>query len=184
MLYLVIEHYKDKAAVYRRFHEKGRMMPDGVRYVDSWVTADGSTCYQINESRSEALLHEWAANWSDVTDFEFIPVISSREMSEKWRRKHNAPRATGTPRPGHRSGRRAFSAYPRPRYTQPKRISGAPETGRAERKAPWTGLSSAIGFEAVASPPRAPPRRGHPPAQRPPENASATRPRPDRKSVV
>lgn len=83
MLYLVIERYKDKAAVYRRFHEKGRMLPDGVRYVDSWVTADGNTCYQINESRSEALLHEWAANWSDVTDFEFIPVISSQEMSEK-----------------------------------------------------------------------------------------------------
>lgn len=69
--------------VYRRFHEQGRMMPDGVRYVDSWVTTDGNTCYQINESRSEALLHEWAANRSDVTDFEFIPVISSREMCEK-----------------------------------------------------------------------------------------------------
>lgn len=69
--------------VYRRFHEQGRMMPDGVRYVDSWVTADSSTCCQINESRSEALLHEWAANRSDVTDFEFIPVISSREMREK-----------------------------------------------------------------------------------------------------
>ena len=82
MLYLVIERCKDKAAVYRRFHGQGRMMPDGVRYVDSWVTADGNTCYQINESRSEALLHEWAANWSDVTDFEFIPVISSREMRE------------------------------------------------------------------------------------------------------
>ena len=40
-----------------------------MRYVDSWVTADGSTCCQINESRSEALLHEWAASWSDVTDF-------------------------------------------------------------------------------------------------------------------
>lgn len=52
-----------------------------MRYVDSWVTADGSTCCQINESRSEALLHEWAANWSDV--IEFIPVISSREMREK-----------------------------------------------------------------------------------------------------
>ena len=59
------------------------MMPDGVRYVDSWVSADGNVCYQINESESEALLRQWAANWDDVTDFEFIPVISSREMSEK-----------------------------------------------------------------------------------------------------
>ena len=83
MLYMVIERYRDKAAVYKRFHEKGRMMPDGVRYVNSWVSADGNVCYQINESESEALLRQWAANWDDVTDFEFIPVISSREMSEK-----------------------------------------------------------------------------------------------------
>ncbi|MEI3161554.1 MAG: DUF3303 family protein [Oscillospiraceae bacterium] len=60
-----------------------RRAQDGVRYVDSWVTADDSTCCQINESRSEALLHEWTANWPDVTEFEFIPVISSREMREK-----------------------------------------------------------------------------------------------------
>lgn len=75
MLYMVIEKYKDKEAVYKRFHENGRMMPDGVSYVSSWVTADGNTCYQINEAENEELLHEWASNWNDVTDFEFIPVI-------------------------------------------------------------------------------------------------------------
>lgn len=83
MLYMVIEKYKDKEAVYKWFHEKGRMMPDGVRHVNSWVAADGNTCYQINESESEELLHEWASNWNDVTEFEFIPVISSKEMSAK-----------------------------------------------------------------------------------------------------
>ncbi len=83
MLFMVIEKYKDKEAVYKRFHEKGRMMPEGVSYVNSWVTADGNTCYQINESESEELLQKWAENWSDVTDFTFIPVISSQQMSEK-----------------------------------------------------------------------------------------------------
>ena len=80
---MVIEKYKDKEAVYKRFREKGRMMPEGVSYVNSWVSKDGNLCYQINESKSEELLHQWAANWNDVTDFEFIPVISSQEMSEK-----------------------------------------------------------------------------------------------------
>lgn len=83
MLFMVIEKYKDKEMVYKRFREKGRMMPKGVSYVNSWVSADGNTCYQINECDSEDLLHKWAENWTDVTDFEFIPVISSREMSEK-----------------------------------------------------------------------------------------------------
>lgn len=86
MLYMVIEKYKDKEAVYKRFHEKGRMMPDGVSYVNSWVAEDGNTCYQINESESLELLHEWASNWNDVTDFTFVPVISSHEMSEKMRK--------------------------------------------------------------------------------------------------
>ena len=83
MLYMVLEKYKDKEEVYRRFREKGRIMPEGVSYVNSWVTADGNTCYQVNESESEELLHKWADNWKDVTDFEFIPVISSHEMSDK-----------------------------------------------------------------------------------------------------
>lgn len=62
-------------------------MPDGVSYVNSWVAEDGNTCYQINEAESEELLHEWAASWNDVTDFEFIPVISSQEMSDKMAKK-------------------------------------------------------------------------------------------------
>ena len=68
MLYMVIEKYKDKEVVYKRFHEKGRMMPEGVSYVNSWVAEDGNTCYQINEAESLELLQEWAANWNDVTE--------------------------------------------------------------------------------------------------------------------
>ena len=87
MLFMVIERYKDKEAVYKRFREKGRLMPEGVSYVSSYVSTDGNVCYQINECESEDLLHMWAANWEDITDFEFIPVISSREMSKNGKRK-------------------------------------------------------------------------------------------------
>lgn len=87
MLYMIIEKYKDKEAVYKRFREKGRMMPEGVSYVNSWVSEDGNTCYQINEAQNEELLYEWSSNWNDVTDFEFIPVISSQEMSDKMANK-------------------------------------------------------------------------------------------------
>lgn len=83
MLYMVIERYKDKKAVYKRFRKNGRMMPEGVTYVDSWVSEDGNVCYQINESLSLELLQKWASNWEDITEFEFIPVISSQEMNEK-----------------------------------------------------------------------------------------------------
>ena len=87
MLYMVIEKYKNKEAVYKRFREKGRMMPEGVSYVNSWVSEDGNTCYQINEAQNEELLYEWSSNWNDVTDFTFIPVISSQEMSDKMANK-------------------------------------------------------------------------------------------------
>ena len=55
---IVIEKYKNKEAVYKRFREKGRMMPEGVSYVNSWVSEDGNTCYQINEAQNEELLYE------------------------------------------------------------------------------------------------------------------------------
>ena len=83
MLFMVIERYKDKEAVYKRFHEKGRMMDKDINYVASWVSTDGNVCYQINDCKNEEALYNWASNWSDITDFEFIPVITSSEMSEK-----------------------------------------------------------------------------------------------------
>lgn len=83
MLFLVMEKYKDTEEVYKRFSEKGRMMPEGVNYVGNWVTLDGNICYQINECINEELLHIWAAHWTDIVEFEFIPVISSNEMSKK-----------------------------------------------------------------------------------------------------
>lgn len=83
MLFMVIERNKDSKAVYERFREKGRMMPEGVSYVSSWVDINGDKCFQVMECDDESLLHKWASNWNDIVDFQFIPVVSSKEMAEK-----------------------------------------------------------------------------------------------------
>jgi hypothetical protein len=83
--YVVIERFKDgdPSPVYRRFRERGRMMPEGVNYIGSWVSEDLSTCYQIMETADRKLLEEWISNWSDIVDFEVHPVISSKEAAER-----------------------------------------------------------------------------------------------------
>ena len=88
MLYMVIEHFKDPPAIYRRLREKGRMMPDGLEYVSSWVDADLKVCWQLMRTEDESLLRVWTDNWKDSMDFEVVPVRTStevREMMEKQR---------------------------------------------------------------------------------------------------
>lgn len=79
MLYMIIEHYRnaDPLPVYRRFHEHGRLAPEGLRYISSWVTTELATCYQIMECEDRRLLDEWIGNWSDLVEFEVIPVVTS-----------------------------------------------------------------------------------------------------------
>ena len=81
MLYLVIEEYRngDPLPVYRRFRERGRLAPEGLRYVSSWVTADLARCYQIMECEDRRLLDEWISRWQDLVVFEVIPVVTSSE---------------------------------------------------------------------------------------------------------
>jgi hypothetical protein len=83
MLYMVIEHFRggDALPVYRRFRDRGRMAPDGVRYVTSWVTTDLRHCYQVMDCDEERLLLEWLGNWADLVDFEYVPVITSADAS-------------------------------------------------------------------------------------------------------
>lgn len=85
MLYLIIESYKnqDPAPVYRRFRDQGRLAPAGLRYVSSWVTEDLTRCYQIMQCEDARLLDEWIARWSDLVDFEVVPVITSAEAAER-----------------------------------------------------------------------------------------------------
>lgn len=81
MLYMVIERYKQGAAVevYRRARDRGRMLPEGLEYIDSWVEMNFEICYQLMRTESEALLGEWTSRWQDLVDFEIRPVRTSAE---------------------------------------------------------------------------------------------------------
>jgi hypothetical protein len=84
-LYMVVEHFRNKDAVpvYRRFRESGRMMPDGLVYVSSWIDENFERCYQLMETHDRALLDQWIANWDDLMDFEVYSVITSKEAVER-----------------------------------------------------------------------------------------------------
>jgi hypothetical protein len=81
MLYMVIERFKDRdaVAVYRRFRDCGRMAPDGLRYVSSWVETSWDRCFQLMECDEPRLFSEWMARWTDLVDFELVPVVPSNE---------------------------------------------------------------------------------------------------------
>jgi hypothetical protein len=82
MLYMVIEDFKrGPAPVYRRFRDRGRLAPDGLHYINSWVTADLRRCYQVMACDDRRLLDEWMAHWSDLVEFEVIAVITSAEAA-------------------------------------------------------------------------------------------------------
>lgn len=83
--YMVVEHFKggDALPVYRRFRDRGRLAPEGLAYVSSWVDATLQRCYQVMETDNSRLLDEWIAQWSDLVDFEVHPVISSAEAVER-----------------------------------------------------------------------------------------------------
>jgi Protein of unknown function (DUF3303) len=89
MLYMIIEHFRDGDAVpvYARFRAHGRLAPDGLRYINSWVTADLRHCYQVMECDDRALLDDWMAAWSDLVEFEIHPVITSAEAAARVRRR-------------------------------------------------------------------------------------------------
>ena len=80
---MIIEQFRngDAAPVYARFRERGRLAPEGLTYVSSWVTEDIGRCYQIMECDNRALLDEWISAWSDLVEFEVIPVITSAEAA-------------------------------------------------------------------------------------------------------
>jgi hypothetical protein len=85
MLYMVIEtfHGGDAAPVYRRVRERGRLLPDGLRYVVSWVTQDLTRCYQVMETDDRGLLDDWIRSWEDLVAFEVHPVVTSAEAAAR-----------------------------------------------------------------------------------------------------
>lgn len=78
---MVIERFHEGAGpeVYKRLNEKGRMMPEGMKYLGSWIEPDFSRCFQIMEWDDPAHYTEWTSNWTDLVDFEAIPVINSTD---------------------------------------------------------------------------------------------------------
>ena len=84
MQFMVIETFRnqDALSVYRRFRDKGRQMPDGLAFVSSWVSADLGRCFQIMETEDVTLLQRWVTAWSDLVDFEIIPVVPGKSTAE------------------------------------------------------------------------------------------------------
>lgn len=85
VLYMVIEEYRlGPGPVYERAAAQGRMLPEGLRYIDSWVI-DGrlDRCFQLMETDRPELLDAWRARWADLVDFDVFPVITSREAAQR-----------------------------------------------------------------------------------------------------
>jgi hypothetical protein len=82
---MIIENFKnrDPLPVYRRFRDVGRLAPEGLEYVTSWVDEKLERCFQVMETDDRKYLDEWLANWSDLVDFEVYPVISSEEAAAR-----------------------------------------------------------------------------------------------------
>ena len=83
MQFMVIESFRgqDGKAVYRRFRDKGRMMPDGLRFVASWVSADLGRCFQVMEADDITLFQQWVVQWSDLAEFEIVPVVPGKDTA-------------------------------------------------------------------------------------------------------
>jgi hypothetical protein len=87
MLYMVIERFKDAPGIYKRLAQKGRMMPEGLNYVSSWIDHSLKTCWQVMETEDFVLLERWIDNWKDLMDFEIAPVHTSADVRELMQKK-------------------------------------------------------------------------------------------------
>jgi hypothetical protein len=84
MLFMVIERFKDRdpVPIYRRLRESGRSIPDGLRYIDSWIAATFDRCFQLMECDDVLLLQRWVLQWRDLVEFEIVPVSPSKAVRE------------------------------------------------------------------------------------------------------
>jgi hypothetical protein len=84
MLFMIIERFKnrDPAPIYARLRERGRALPDGIRYLDSWVEINLDRCFQLMECDDAVLLQRWVLEWRDLVEFEVVPVSPSKTVRE------------------------------------------------------------------------------------------------------
>lgn len=85
MLFMIIETFKSGAPtpIYERFTSRGRLAPEGLEYVSSWVSQDLTKCYQVMKTEQRELLYEWIRNWEDIVDFEVVLVVTSVEAKRR-----------------------------------------------------------------------------------------------------
>ena len=85
MQYMVIERFRnrDPKPIYQRLRDRGRMMPDGLKYVSSWIESNFDRCFQLMECDDPKLFEQWVAAWSDLMEFEIIPVVPSADVRAK-----------------------------------------------------------------------------------------------------
>ncbi len=83
MLFMVIERFRnqDAKSIYRRLRDRGRSTPEGLQFVNSWVTADLARCFQLMECDDVTLLQRWVTEWSDLVGFEIVPVVSGKDTA-------------------------------------------------------------------------------------------------------
>ena len=83
MLFMVVEKFRNQDAktIYRRLRDKGRSMPDGLKFVSSFVTADVARCFQLMECDDVTLLQRWVAEWSDLMECEILPVVAGKDTA-------------------------------------------------------------------------------------------------------
>ena len=81
MHFMVVERFRnrDAKAVYRRLRAEGRALPEGLRYVGSWIEVNFDRCFQVMECDDARLLQEWVLAWGDLVEFEIVPVLPSAE---------------------------------------------------------------------------------------------------------
>ena len=77
-LYMVIENFLPdcRERIYQRFEQKGRMLPEGLCYVDSWLEKDGDRCFQLMQTDNPSLFDKWMTNWPDLVKFEIVELAS------------------------------------------------------------------------------------------------------------
>jgi len=84
VLFMIIERFKnrDPAPIYARFREQGRGLPEGLRYVDSWVEANFDRCFQLMDCDEAVLLQRWVLQWRDLVEFEVVPVSPTKAVQK------------------------------------------------------------------------------------------------------
>jgi hypothetical protein len=94
VLFMVVERFRDARAVYQRASDRGRMIPEGVRYVDSWIDASFGRCFQLMECDDLSLLMAWIAHWTDLAEFEVVPVVTSSQAAAVASAERSSPKGS------------------------------------------------------------------------------------------